>query len=78
MFVVLSEGKLQDYKKSKLKPSQYCQQILGFKEIKSPEFIAEYFNDIDYLVSAVKLYSQKINVPKGEKSLATLLNSKHN
>ena len=65
MLVIINEGKYSQYSKvkSKTKPS----------ELKSNEFITEYFSNIDDLINAIFEYKRLSNIPSGEKCLADLL-----
>lgn len=56
-----------------MKPSEYCKAQLGYKNIKSPDFIEGYFMNIDRLVSAFYEYKRVSDVRKGEYSLVDLL-----
>ena len=56
-----------------MKPSEYCKAQLGYKNIKTPDFIEGYFMNIDRLVSAIYEYKRVSDVRKGEYSLVDLL-----
>lgn len=56
-----------------MKPSEYCKAQLGYKNIKSSDFIEGYFMNIDRLVSAIYEYKRVSDVRKGEYSLVDLL-----
>jgi hypothetical protein len=73
ILVIIKEGKYLDFKKSKLKPSDYCKQVLKIHNIKNYDFVIDYFSDVDSLVAAMKQYKQISNLPKGELSLIDLL-----
>lgn len=73
MLVIFNEKKYTEYKSSKMKPSEYCKSQLGYKNIKAPDFIEEYFMNIDRLVSAIYEYKRVSDVRKGEYSLVDLL-----
>ncbi|VWL85848.1 hypothetical protein [Oceanivirga miroungae] len=62
MLIILSENKFDDYNKHHLKPSEYCKQILKISSVKDYDFVKEYFNDVNKLLNAIKLYKQKKNV----------------
>ena len=47
--------------------------ILGFTNVKSPEFVAKYFEDINKLISAIKEYKRVSDVRNDEYALADLL-----
>ena len=73
MLIILSENKYNDFKGRHEKPSEYCKSVLGYTNIKSPEFVAEYFSNINKLVLAIKEYKRVSDVKKNEYSLADLL-----
>lgn len=73
MLVILSEDKYSDYKKSKKKPSDYCIGNLKLRNVKSYDFVREYFSDINRLYSAMKKYTKYSRIPKGEYSLLDLV-----
>lgn len=78
ILVIIAEEKYQDYSKhsSVMKPSVYCKQILKLKKVKKPEFVCDYFSDIDKLLNAIKEYDRLHKKRDGELSLADLLKSK--
>lgn len=73
MLVIFSVGKYTQYKKSGLKPSDFCKSILRFSNVKSAEFITEHFGDINTLVDAIFEYKRVSNIPNGEYALADLI-----
>ncbi|MCT4631911.1 MAG: hypothetical protein N4A76_04125 [Firmicutes bacterium] len=73
ILVILCEGKLKEFNKLGLKPSVYCKAKLKMKDVKSAEFVKDYFQDIDKLIFAIKKYKQYKKVPKGEKTLVDIL-----
>lgn len=73
MLIILSENKYSSFKKSRLKPSEFCKSILGYKDVKSPMFIAAYFKNIGKLIFAIKEYKRVALVKKNEYTLADLL-----
>ena len=45
MLIIASQKKYDEYKRSGVKkPSDYCKNVLGIKNVKSPKYIKEYFN----------------------------------
>ena len=56
MLVIISLGKYSSFKKAKKKPSEYCKADLKLRNVKSPEFILNHFEDIDVLVKALAEY----------------------
>jgi hypothetical protein len=76
MLIIHNEDKYDDYKATRKKPSDYCKQNLKYAYVKSYKFVKGYFSDIHTLVSAIKIYHQKANVKKSEKTLYDLLSKK--
>ncbi len=76
MLVILNEGKYNQFKKSGMKPSEFCKSELKLKDVKSYDFVSSYFSDPEVLLGAMKQYKEKSRLQKGEYSLLDLL--KHN
>lgn len=73
MLVIFSEGKYDEYKKSKKKPSIFCKEDLKMPDVKNTKFVESYFSDIDMLISAILEYRRVSDVRNGEYTLADLL-----
>ena len=74
MLIIASKKKYDDYCRSEIKkPSDYCKIVLGIKNVKSPEFIKEYFGDPDFLIDSVKEYHRVHKQKKNEASLFDLV-----
>lgn len=73
MLVIFSEKEYPAFKSSRKKPSDFCTQDLGFKNVKSRLFVEQYFKDVNILISAIKEYKRVSHIPKGEYSLIDLL-----
>lgn len=73
MLIIFNENKYSEYKKSDMKPSEFCKGILRYPDVKSIKFIKEYFSDIDVLVRSIKEYKRVSNIKRGEYALADLL-----
>lgn len=74
ILIIASKGKYNDFCKSKFKkPSEYCKSMLGIKNVKSPKFIEEYFEDPQFLVESIKEYNRLHKKQKGETTLFDLL-----
>ncbi|MCD8130822.1 MAG: hypothetical protein LUE16_06015 [Lachnospiraceae bacterium] len=73
MLVIFAENKYMDFKASRKKPSEFCEQDLGFGTVKSKTFTENYFRDVNVLISAIKEYRQISRIPAGECTLADLL-----
>ena len=73
ILVIHSEKQYDAFKKSKMKPSLFCKERLHYKNIKSREFVQNYFSDAKKLVDAIKDYHKKAKVKKNEKTLLDLI-----
>ena len=75
ILIIINEGKFQDYQKHKsyMMPSDYCKQVLGFKNVKNYSFVTNYFEDSNILLSAIKKYRRKSKVKKGELCLNDII-----
>lgn len=73
MLIIFTEGKYQDFKKSKKKPSVFCKEDLKMSNVKSYDYVKDYFKDASVLVAAIKKYSEISKVPKDEWTLLDLL-----
>lgn len=79
ILIIVSQKKYDDFCHSKTsKPSDYCRVELGFKNVKSPEFIKEYFKDPAYLVESIKEYHRVHKQKKKEASLYDLIKPETN
>lgn len=75
--ILCKEGRYHDYEKEKrknpkLKPSSYCKAILN-KNVKSYDFVKEYFYDIQVLIDALHEYRRISRVREDELSIWDLL-----
>ena len=73
MLIILNEGEYNNYKKTKSSPSEYCKGVLKLKNVKSPDFIEEYFKDLDVLMEAIKEYHRVSNVKRDELTIWDLV-----
>ena len=75
MLIIINENKYKEYQKvtSKRKPSDFCKDILGIRDVKSPLFIKEYFENPDVLVNVLRQYKSTKAMRSGEQCLAELL-----
>ncbi len=75
ILVIVSENMYGDYSKfkSEKKPSIYCKENLGFHNVKSKDFMKDYFRNIDVLVAAIIEYKRVTRVQRNEITLADLL-----
>ncbi len=73
MLMICNEQKYNAFKKSGKKPSEYCKTDLGFSNVKSYDFVKNYFKDVDKLLMSIHEYRRLSNIPKGEYTLNDLL-----
>lgn len=73
ILIILAEGKFDEYKKSKKKPSDFCKQNLKMSNVKSEAFVSEYFSDVDKLIKTLQTYKQMCKSRKSEFQLLDLL-----
>lgn len=73
MLIILNENKYVAYKRSSLKPSDFCKTILRYSNVKSTEFVKSYFSDTSVLIAALKEYKRVSSIPNDEYTLADLL-----
>jgi len=78
MLIIHNEGKYEDFKKSRKKPSDYCKEDLKYPNVKSYKFARDYFSNASILINAIKLYRSKARIPKNEKTLFDLLSKTGN
>ena len=73
MLIILNEDKYEAFKKAGIKPSEFCKAELGYKEVKTRAFVAQYFTDCATLVSAIKKYKEVSRIQRHEHTLFELL-----
>lgn len=73
MLIIHSEGMYEQFKRSGKKPSEFCKTDLRMHNVKSYEFVKDYFSNPQKLVDAIHEYRRIANIPRGEHSLADLL-----
>lgn len=73
MLVIFCESKYDAFKRAGKKPSEFCVQDLQYKNVKSTEFITEYFSNVDKLIAAIREYKRVSQIQRGEYTLADLL-----
>lgn len=76
--IICNEGKYRDYerearKNPRLKPSGYCKSNLKHKNVKSYDFVKEYFSDMQVLVKALHEYRRISKVCGNEMTIWDLL-----
>ena len=73
MLIIHAEGAYDQFKRSGKKPSEFCKINLRMHDVKSYDFVKQYFSNPQLLVKAIKEYRRIANIPKGEYSLSDLL-----
>lgn len=73
MLIIHSEGAYERFKRSGMKPSEFCKTTLRMHNVKSYDFVKNYFSDPHVLLSAIEEYQRTANIPKGEYCLSDLL-----
>lgn len=73
MLIVFRGGKYEEYKRSGMKPSEFCKIELRYSTVKNAEFVKSYFADTTTLISALKEYKRVSHIQRGEYTLADLL-----
>lgn len=77
ILIIASMKKYDEYCRSGTKkPSDYCKNILGIKNVKSPAFIKDYFSDSSFLVDSIKEYHRVHKQKNTEASLYDLIKTK--
>lgn len=59
VLIIISEGEYDKFLRSGLKPSVFCKSNLKIKQVKTYNYIKDYFYDYNILLEAIKLYHQK-------------------
>ena len=73
MLIIHAEGAYNQFKRSGKKPSEFCKSSLRMRDVKSYDFVKEYFSDPKTLVKAVREDRRTANIHNGEYSLSDLL-----
>ncbi len=73
MLIIFNEDKYEEFKKSKMKPSEFCKIKLKLKSVKTHEFVKNYFSDIDKLLKSIHEYRRVSNIKRHEYTLFDLL-----
>ncbi len=76
--IICNEKKYKDYERAvrknpKLKPSIYCKAILKYNNVKSYNFVLEYFSDIKVLINVLHEYQRISKVRNNEMTIWNLL-----
>lgn len=72
MLIIINEGMYKTFCKSRKKPSDFCKTNLKMPNVKSYQFISDYFANPDDLIQAIIEYDS-IHKNTGEYSLKDLL-----
>ena len=73
MLIIHNERAYELFKRSGKKPSEFCKIDLRMHDVKSYDFVKNYFSTPQTLVNAIGEYRRTANIPKGEYSLSDLL-----
>ena len=74
ILAIIDEGCYSDYvkQKSRVKPSEYCKQILGMRNVKAVSYLKQYWN-AERLAAAAREYKRVSKLGKDEYCIADLL-----
>lgn len=75
MLIILSENRYTEFKRSGKKPSDFCKEDLKMSDVKSYDFVQDYFSNPTVLLTAIKKYHEISKIPRGEYTLLDLLNN---
>jgi len=73
MLIIFNENKYREFKTSKMKPSEFCKIKLKLSNVKSYDYVKEYFKDVDNLINSIQDYRRVSNIKNGEYTLSDLL-----
>ncbi|AWW28442.1 MULTISPECIES: hypothetical protein [unclassified Acetobacterium] len=73
MLIIINENKYFQYKKSNMKPSEFCKSELKLKGVKSYSFVYSYFSDINKLIHCIHEYKRISKIINNEYTLYDLL-----
>lgn len=71
--LLAAENQYKEFKKSGKKPSDFCKENLRMSDVKSYDYVFNYFSNSGILVEAIKEYHRTAKIPKGEYTLLDLL-----
>ena len=63
--LVFNEGKYKQFNGLKLSPSDFCKTILHMSNVKSYDFVSNYFSNPNILVNSIIEYHKNKNILKG-------------
>lgn len=73
MLIIISEGKYDEYKRSRKKPSIFCKENLRISRVKNYDFVYAYFENPEKLILAIKEYHRIAPFRRGEYTLKDLI-----
>lgn len=73
MLIIFCEDQYNEFKKSRKKPSAFCKEDLRMPDVKSYDFVKDYFSNSEVLVTAIQKYHGMSKIPKGEYTLLDLI-----
>lgn len=75
MLIIINKDKYKEYQrvKSSMKPSEFCKEELHISDVKSPEFIQDYFSNMEELIITLRKYKSLRSMRPDEQCLADLL-----
>lgn len=73
MLIILKEDKYNEYIKAKQKPSEFCKSALKMKNVKKQNFMYDYFNNVEELITVLQKYKSITKRRKGEFTIFDLL-----
>ena len=62
MLIIFAENQYKEFKKSGKKPSDFCKENLKMSDVKSYDYVFNYFSDSSILIAAIKEYHRTANV----------------
>lgn len=73
MLIIHTENMYNQFKRSGKKPSDFCKEDLRMQDVKSYDFVKDYFRNPKTLLNAIVEYQRIAKIPKGEYCLLNLL-----
>lgn len=73
MLIIFNENKYTEFKKSGMKPSEFCKVKMKYHSVKTYEFVKEYFSNVSRLIDSIEQYRSISKVKKGEYTLTDIL-----
>jgi hypothetical protein len=74
MLIILNEDKYDEFKKSGMKPSEFCKVKMKYHSVKTYQFVRDYFSDVSQLIASIEEYKRISKIRKGEYTLSDLIN----